>query len=91
MSIVIGLMVAAATLPTKPAKVASNGDRVVCKRLDATLTGTNFKQWEKVCKKKSVWNAESDAMYDSVRRVRDRASGNAEEGLSPNYCASKIC
>ena len=78
MSILLGLMVAAATTPAEPAKVASNGDRIICKRLDTTLTGTNFKQWEKVCKKKSVWAAESDAMYDSVRRVRDQGAGRLE-------------
>ena len=87
MSILIALMFAAATTPTEPAKVATKGDRIVCKRLDTTLTGTNFKQWEKVCKKKSVWAAESDAMFESVRRVRDQASGNPEEGLGPGYCA----
>jgi hypothetical protein len=85
MSILLGLMLAANAAPTEPAKAVAKGDRIVCKRLDTTLTGTNFKQWEKICKKKSVWAAESDAMYESVRRLRDQASGNAGEGL--NYCA----
>jgi len=85
MSVLLALLAAATQAP--PAVPPVKQDPVVCKRLNTTLTGSNFKQWEKVCKKKSVWTAESDAMFESVRRVRDQGSGNPEEGLTPGYCA----
>ena len=55
-----------------PAVDAPEQDRVICKRVK--VTGTHFRQ--RVCQKRSVWEAQREDSQEHARRIMDRPSSS---------------
>ena len=62
-------------------------DKVVCKRVQDTRTGSNFRYSNKVCMKASEWKAMEDEAERAMRKVKDSGAINPDRdpamGSSP--------
>jgi hypothetical protein len=81
---------AAATDPQPEAAGAEDSakkEKVKCKRVDESSSGSNLKKWRKVCKPASEWNPDRVVFERSLEKMRDQglvnSSGLQNSGASP--------
>jgi len=72
-------MSSAATEPqpdSASAEDSAKKDKVKCKRVDESTSGSNLKKWTKVCKPASDWNPDRVAFERSLEKLRDQGLVN---------------
>jgi hypothetical protein len=75
-----GASVSAAAAAPQPdaasAEEPAKKDKVKCKRVDESSSGSNLKKWTKVCKPASNWNPDRVAFERSLEKMRDQGLVN---------------
>ena len=85
------LIAASPAVAADPAPAAaSDEDKVTCKRVDDGNTGSTFKRWTKVCKKKSEWLAAEDETYRASSVAASKSSQLASDSDFPEGMPSAI-
>lgn len=77
---VLAILVLGSLVATTPAVAADDqpDDKMVCKRVLDTNTGSNFRRKSKECRRASEWKAIEDAKDRTLRTARDNS------GMDPN-------
>lgn len=76
--IVVGLAGALVAVSAHAQQAAAPEDKVVCKRVGNTYTGSNLYRPKKTCMKASEWKQLEDEKDRTIRRVQD------SNGLNPD-------
>lgn len=76
--------IASPAVAAEPATAKAQEDKVVCKRVQETSTGSHFPVTKRTCMKRSEWKELADETDRTLRRVGDqRLNPNAERpGMS---------